>query len=220
MQLDLQNAEYYQIGFRDFVELKWNQAITNLEKIVAVDRNYAGGNARILLAESYFLLGDQYFSAGFYQDALNNLEQAELLTWEDRNNNLMRFFETQILIVHTLGELEEYENAVSYYRYASNEINLYGKLNSQSTLFTKFLEANDLFAAENLEAAYETFREVLENVDGVFATQEIEIEQNRVLAFLAEENQSTVNAILEASDLPKTMTVKRRQVLIIPSLQR
>ena len=49
LQLDVQNAEYYQIAFNDFLDMDWRKAITNLEIIIQVDKNFAGGNARILL---------------------------------------------------------------------------------------------------------------------------------------------------------------------------
>lgn len=219
LQLELQNAEYYQIAFNDFIEMKWTQAKINLEKIVEVDLNYAGGNAKILLLESYYLLGEQYFSAGFYQDAILNLEQAELLIWEERNENLMRFFSTQILIGNAFGELGDYENAVSYYRYATNAINIYSKLLGNANLTTKYLEANDYFAGENFEAAYVSYKEVIDNIEVVYSTKEIEIEETIVLAFFAHDHESTVESILKANDLQGNMTVKRGLILIVPSLQ-
>ena len=218
LQLDLQNVEYYQIAFNDFLDMNWRQAITNFEKIIEVDPNFADGNAKVMLFESYYLLGEQYYSAGFFQDALSNLEKAELLIWEDRNDNLIRLFLTEVLIGKTLGAMEEYENAVSYFRYATNMINVYGRLIGNVNLSNRYLEANDLFAAENYQAAFDTYNILLDNIDSIYSMREIEVETSMVLALFADANRSTVKAIIVTNDLPKKMTIKRGQVVIVPSL--
>ena len=69
MQIDLNNAEYYQVAFQDFLDMNWASAITNLTKIMESDPNFAGGNTATLLYEAYSALGQQYYSAGFYSDA-------------------------------------------------------------------------------------------------------------------------------------------------------
>jgi tetratricopeptide (TPR) repeat protein len=218
LQLDLQNVEYYQIALKDFLDMDWRQAIINFEKIIEVDPNFANGNAKIILFESYYLLGDQYYSAGFYQDALTNLEKAELLIWENRNDNLIRLFLTEVLIGKSLGAMEDYENAVSYFRYATNAINAYARLIGNINLSNRYLEANDLFAAENYQAAFDTYIIVIDSIDSIYSMNEIEIESTMVLALFADENQSITKAILDANELPKKMTIKRGQVITVPSL--
>jgi len=57
---DLKNAEYYQLGFNNFINMNWEQAITNLDQLSPATSNYANGNASLLLFEAYYALGKQY----------------------------------------------------------------------------------------------------------------------------------------------------------------
>ena len=129
LQKDVKNVELYQVGFQDFINGDWIRAITNLSQLVDADTNFANGNAQVLLYEAYFELGQQYFSAGFYQDAINNLEQAEIVAWD--GDNRLRLFQVQILLGDTFMKTNDIENAVSYYVYALNAINMEDKLASR-----------------------------------------------------------------------------------------
>ena len=62
-----------------------------------------------------------------YQDARKNLEQAEILAWDD-TDNLMKLFQVQVLLGDTIGKMSDYENAVSYYKYALDAIKFSQKL--------------------------------------------------------------------------------------------
>ena len=119
LQSDLTNAKIYQAAFQDFLNQNWSRVISNLENIVENDPGFAGDKIPTMLFESYNALGQQYDAAGFYQDAIINYEQAELVVWED-TENLMRMFQVQLNLGETYGKLADYENAVSYYLYAFN----------------------------------------------------------------------------------------------------
>ena len=215
LQLDIENAEYYQIGFQNFIEMNWPQAISSLSKVVAVDSNYANGNAKVLLYEAYYALGKQYYSAGFYQDAINQLEQAEILIWED-NNNLMRLFQVQVLLGDNFGKLGDYKNATSYYQYALNAINATGKLDNNPEKTTLLNEVTYWVAVENYKTAYETLQEVLTDKSLFYTMTEVEIEDGACLAFFASENYSTVEAIINANNLSKTMVITFGRLLTVP----
>ena len=136
LMLDQKNAEYYQMAFRSFIEMDWVSAISNLDQILAVDANYANGNAKILLYEAYLAQGKQYNSLSLFQDARKNFEQAEILAWDD-TNNLMKLFQVQVLLGDTIGKMNDYENAVSYYKYALDAIKFSQKLTKVSRIFQK-----------------------------------------------------------------------------------
>ncbi len=213
--LDVENAEYYQIGFQNFIEMNWPQAISNLGKAVAVDSNYASGNAKVLLYEAYYALGKQYYAAGFYLDAISQLEQAELLIWED-NNNLMRLFQVQVLLGDNFGKLGDYKNATSYYQYALNAIDAPGKLENHPELLTLLNEVVYWVAGENYKTAFETLQEVLADESIFYTSVEVEIEDGVCLAFFASENLSTIEAITEANNLSKTMVITFGRVMTVP----
>ena len=217
LQLDLENAEYYQIGFQYFIEMDWQQAISNLSKVVAVDSNYASGNAKILLYEAYYALGKQYFSAGFFQDAISQLEQAEILIWED-NNNLTRLFQVQVLLGDNFGELGDYKNATSYYQYALNAIDASGKLGNHPELVTLLNEVVYWVAVDNFKTAFDTLQEVLADKSIFYTSVEVEIEDGVCLAFFASENFSTIEAIIEANNLSRTMVITFGRLLNVPMI--
>ncbi len=113
-QIDLANAEAYQLAFTNFVNQDWIHSVEYLETVYAGNPNFANGNAGVLLYEAYFALGLQYYDANFNQDALKYFEQAEILAWDDTANPA-KLFQAQTYIGHTLGKIGEYEKAVSYY---------------------------------------------------------------------------------------------------------
>jgi len=217
LQRDLQNAERYQVAFKNFIEMEWVSAISNLEQLLSVDPNYADGNASTLLFEAYYALGKQYYSARLFQDALNNFEQAEILTFDNRDN-LMRLFQVQIKIGDTLGELNDYENAVSYYQFALNAIDFQQKVANLSNLAVQYSQANDFETNSNFESSFELFQELLADSDVIFSISEIEIGEGVCLALFASEYQSTMEAIIEANDLPRNMVITFGQTLKVPMI--
>jgi len=215
---DLILAEYYQIAYKNFIGMNWEQALSNLNQIASVDSNYANGNASLLLYEVYYALGKQYYSVGLYLDTINKLEQAEILAWYD-SGNLIKLFQVQVFLGDAMGKLNDYENAVSYYRYALNAIQVNKRLTNSPAIATKLAEANVLATYGNYEDAFEAFQEVLKDIDVVYSTSEIEISDGANIAFFAYENLSTVDAILEANNLPMSMAITLGRTLKVPMIE-
>lgn len=219
LQLDLQNAEYYQIGLQNFINMNWAPAVTNFNQVLAADSNYANGNANVLLFEAYYALGKQYYSAGIYQDALNNLEQAEILAWDD-DDNLMKLFQVQVLLGDTLGKMGDYQNAVSYYQYGLNAIRVVPRLTNHPAIASIFDEAEYLAANGNYENAFAAFQEVLKDFDVVYSISELEISDGVILALFANENLSTTEAVIEANNLPREMIITFGRKLNVPMFEK
>jgi tetratricopeptide (TPR) repeat protein len=219
LQLDLKNAEAYQIAFQYFVEMNWLPAIINFDQILSADPNFANGNASLLLFEAYYSLGKQNYSAGNYQDARTNLGQAEILAWED-SENLMKLFQVQVLLGDTVGNMEDYQTAVSYYQSALEAIDVVPRLIDLPVINAKLSEAIDLAANGNYTDALITYQEVLQDIDVVYTLSEIEINDGVCLAFFASEHLSTVDAVLEANNLPKTMVITLGRKLKVPMLEK
>ena len=215
--LDQKNAEYYQMAFRSFIEMDWVSAISSLDQILAVDENYANGNAKILLYEAYYAQGKQYNSLSLYQDARKNLEQAEILAWDD-TDNVMKLFQVQKLLGDTIGKMSDYENAVSYYKFALEAIKFSQKITKFPALANKYYEANNMLALRKFEESFAAFQEVLKGIDAVYTISEMEISDGSCLAFFANENLSTVDAIIEANNLPKSMVVAFGRKLAVPKI--
>jgi len=218
LQQNLQNTESYKIGFQSFIDLEWESAIASLEQIITTDLNFANGKAYALLYEAYYYLGKQYDSAGLYIDAIRNYEQAEIMAWEDTDNQL-KLFQVQIAIGNALGKIEDYENAVSYYEYALNAIQFAERLEDQPVISERFTEATALLAEANYEDAYLAFQDVLSDIDFIYTISEVRIGDGVCLAIFASENQSTLDAVIDANDLTNTMVIRYGRTLQVPSIQ-
>ncbi len=219
LQLDLKNAQYYQTSFQNFVDMDWVSSINNLKQIVSADPNYADGNARQLLYEAYYALGKQYFSQSFYLDARTNLEQAEILAWDD-SENLMKLFQVQVLLGDVIGTMNDYQNAVSYYKYALEVIKLPQNIAKYPALEPKYKEANDWLTAGNFKNSFAAFQEVLQGVDVAFLNSEFEIRDGACLALFAAESVSTMDAIIEANNLPHIVVIAFGRKLKVPSIEK
>ncbi len=219
LKLDQKNAEYYLTAFQKFIEMNWVESITNLNLILSEDSNYANGNAKLLLYEAYYALGKRYNSLSLYLDARKNLEQAEILAWDD-TNNLMKLFQVQVLLGDTFGKMNDYKNAVSYDKYALKAINASQKFAKIPDIAAKYDEANNLAAMGKFENSYAAFQEVLKDIHFVFSISEIEIKNGTCLAFFANENLSTVDAVLDANNLPRSMVVTFERKLNVPKIEK
>lgn len=221
LQADLTNAEIYKIGFQYFVAMEWAEAVTKFDIIVSSDKNFAAGNASALLYEAYYALGQQYFNAGLYIDARNYLEQAEILAWSDGDNSL-KLFQVQVLLGDTIGKLEDFMNAVSYYKYALDAIKAQNILLYELydiDLYNKYSDAYMLAGIFSYRAAFTKFQELFEEVEFVNTISEIEIGSGVCLALFASDNLSTLEAVMKANDLPKNMIIPFKKVLSVPSIQ-
>ena len=218
LQVETTIAGYYQAAFQDFLDKDWVSSITNLKKVMESDPSFAGGNTAILLYEAYSALGQQYFSAGFYSDALNNFEQAEIIAWDD-NENVLKLFQVQLFIGDTYGVLGDYQNAVSYYLYALNSIDITSRV--EMTAVNTFVEQATYWnAIGDYNSAYTALQEALQKIGPLYETSQEAIADGACLAFFAEEYHSTINAILEANDLPQNMVINFGRLLTVPSIQK
>jgi tetratricopeptide (TPR) repeat protein len=218
LSLDLKNAEYYQIAYKNFIRMNWEQVIDILNQIPSANSNYANENASELLFNAYYELGKQYSSVGLYLDAINNFEQAEILAWPD-SGNLIKLFQVQVILGDMYGKLKDYENAVSYYQYALNAIQVNKRLKNFPAITTKLAEANFSAVYGNYEDGFKAFQEVLRDIDGIYSESEIEISDGVCLAFFASENLSTVDAILTANNLPISMVMTLGRKLKVPMIE-
>lgn len=217
LQNDLSNAQLYQIGFQNFVQLNWNPAIENLSRLIESDRGYANGNAALLLYDAYVSRGNQNYSVGLYLDARTNYEQAEILAWEDAKNP-MKLFQVEYLLGNTIGKVGDFTNANTYYQYSLKPDYIYALLVKNQDFYSLLPTSDNAASPANPEATYQSYFEAFSNVQQLYASQKIEIKDGECLTFFAELNKSTVYAIQTANKLSKNVTVTFGQELIVPTL--
>lgn len=218
LQTDKRNAESYQIAFQYYLDMNWGSAITNLNQLITIDQNYANGNAAILLYEAYYALGSQYNSVGLYQDARNNLEQAEILAYDEKDN-LLKLFQVQMLLGDTIGKSPDYKNGVSYYQFALTSINIYNRLEKFPDLADMVFNAETLATAGSYKEAWDIYQKLQQEISRIYTIKEIEVEDGTSLAFFADDNHSTSAAIITANDLPQSAIITFGRTIKVPSIE-
>ena len=216
---ELSNAQLYQICLQNFVNMDWGSAIDNLTRLVTADKNYADGKANILLYEVHAARGRQYYSVGLYLDARRNFEAAEIIAWEQPDNPF-KLFDIQTWLGATLGKVEDYANAISYYKYAFDSINIYPHLGVNSNFAQLFYSAEAEATAENNRLAYEKYAEAMTHIADVYTMTGIKVSDGACLAFFADDNKSTISAIQIINHLSKNVTVTFSQDLQVPTITK
>jgi len=219
LQAEFNNANSYRVALDSFIDMDWAQAVTNAETVVSANKDFAGGNASALLYEAYYALGKRNYNSGLYLDAREILEKAEILAWANGDNRL-KIFQVQVLLGDSIGKVEDYENAVSYYQYALNAINYQEKIATRSDLLNQYRGAEQLAAAGDYKAAFTTFQDLLGQIDKIYTISEIEVGSGVCLALFANENLSTLDAVIKANELPANMVISFGRVLSVPSIQK
>ena len=125
-----------------------------------------------------------------------------------------------MLLGDSIGKVEDYENAVSYYQYALNAINYQEKIASRSDLINQYSSAEQLAAAGDYKSAFTAYQDVIGQIDTIYTISEVEVDSGVCLALFANENLSTLDAILKANDLPTNMVISFGRVLRVPSIQK
>jgi len=133
------------MAFQDYLQMDWSSAIKTLLQLSALDKNYANGRANELLYESYVGRGNQYFSTGLYLDARKDYEAAETLAWEMGTNNSVRVFMVELALGKTLGQLRDYQNAASYFKYAVESVSYATRASANSNLVNNLASAGSLY---------------------------------------------------------------------------
>jgi len=217
LQQDLKNAQLYQVAFQNVIELNWSQAINNLSQLTAVDPNFANGNARQLLYEAYYSLGKQYLAVGLYPDARSNLEQAEILAFDAGNK--LQLFQVQTALGETIAKTGDFQNAATYYQYAFNRVNVYGKVPITSDLYALVSEAEAQFTEGNYQRAVESYQQAGKLIGQIYKIKTITAPDGATLPFFAADHQSSTEAIIAANNLPQSMTITFGRDLQVPVIE-
>ncbi len=217
LQQDLRNAELYQVAFRYYTDMNWGLVIEKLKQLLASDSDYANGNARVLLYEAYYALGRQYYAVGVYEDARSNLEEAEILAYENGFNKL-KLFQVQMLLGDTIARMGDSANAISYYQYALNSINANSRASGDADLSAQLIEAEELAASGFTREAAASYYQIHQIISRIYTIKEVEAVDGTCLAFFADQNASTSEAIINANGLPQSTVITFGRKIKVPTL--
>jgi tetratricopeptide (TPR) repeat protein len=218
LQGDLQNAEAYRDGFQSFVAMNWEPAIQNFNLILSSESGFLQGQARILLYESYYGLGKQYASNGQYGDAFTALEEAETLAFGD-SDNLLKLFQVRVLIGDVFWQSGEPASAFSAYQTAFENIDINRRLEEFPETQRDYVEAINFAQNELFENAYENVQAVFDNIDVIYTYAEVTVSNSASLVFIANNNNSTIDAINQANGLPNDVVITFGGTLQVPMIE-
>jgi len=91
-------------------------------------------------------------------------------------------------------------------------------LEKHPTITVNISQANDLAINGNYQEAFIAYQEALKDINIIYTISEREIHDGVCLAFFANDNLSTVDAVLSANDLPMTMVITFGRNLKVPML--
>lgn len=218
LQSDLQNAQLYRDGFQSFTAMNWEPAIQNFNQILSSESGFLQDHARVLLYESYYGLGRQFTSSGQYEDALTALESAE--TFATANpNNLMKLFQVRLLIGDVYWQSGDPDAAFSVYQNAFENIEINRRLEGFPEIQRNYVEAINFAQNELFDNAYENIQSVFNNIDAIYTFSEVTVTNGASLVFIANNNNSTINAINQANGLPYDVVVTFGGTLQVPTIE-
>lgn len=216
IQLELKKLTYYQAGFSYFAGMNWASAIEQLSSLTKIDPNYANGFAMQLLYEAYIARGNAYYDSGFYLDARNQFEAAESLSWDLQDK--MNLFMVELDLAKTLGKLESYKDAASYYKYAVEAVDYFTRGSASPSFVNNLVSAITMYSDGQFEDSYKLFETTLEDKPFLFTESEFKAQKGMNIAIIAAENKSSVEAIAERNGLAQQTTITEDQTLFIPTL--
>ena len=216
-KVETEKARKYLESLQYFNDEKWDLAITGFEELAKFDSTFPNSLASVRLYEAYVAKGDRYFRGGFYMDARIAYENAELLAWQVPDNP-MRLFTVQVRLGDTLGKLDNYKDAVSYYLYALKTIDAKGRLLSKSLFLSSIQKAEELNSTQKYYDAYLILLGSFKDMNELFEFQTVDAKTGDNLVYLANEYHSTINEILANNKISGPMITTTQQ-LIIPYIK-
>jgi tetratricopeptide (TPR) repeat protein len=208
----------YLQALNDFRSSLWDQVISNLEFIYSFDKDYASGTARQTLYDVFIIRGGNYLATGEYELALDDFRRAVELAQDDPEGGTLRTYEAQLKVALTLGLLFDYEGAVLMYQTAVETGDLRSRFGDTDPAFVSSLDSAEALALEDtFRLAYIRYRDLFNQNELVYSDFVLHtVGEGDYLSKLANQYNSSIQAIALANDLADPNRVIIGQVLIIP----
>lgn len=214
---EIANITLYIDAVDDFMNKRWEDAITGLQAILRVDENYAEGFPKYLLYEAYILRGDIFFTYGENTSAIENYELAAIIAYGDSGNTL-RLFETQVKSAMALQRLDSIQEATSYLHSAMLLVNYADKISDNAELTQTLNEAEFAYQGNNFWPAYNAYELVLEESNLIYEVETLEVDRGDSIPLIAFDYGSSINSIIEFNDLGDSLSIRNPTELLIPVL--
>ncbi|HEY5729189.1 MAG TPA: LysM peptidoglycan-binding domain-containing protein [Anaerolineales bacterium] len=219
IQLQRRLAQLFVEAQDDFDKNRYDEVIEKLEGVITEEPEYASGTARQTLFEAYLARGDARMLGGDYEPAQTDFQRAVVLAEQGENTNL-RLFQAQIRIAESMGAQLLYEDAVLLYRSAIDSANLSdADLKQRPELISKLKQADGYVQIRSYRSAFRIYRDQARKILFIFPKVSHVVRAGEYLTSLANQYNTTVEAILQANNLGSTKKVTTGQELVIPVLE-
>jgi tetratricopeptide (TPR) repeat protein len=214
LQIDLFNR--YKTGLNSFLKGQYEQAAQNLEVLFQRDNGYAGGGAAYLLYECYFAIGQDWLNKGRFGEALGEFQRSEIMALKYPEKSLP-ILQSREMVAHTLGKLGSYEDAALQYSNLVDNFNLLALAEeSAPELHEALLSASEEMADNKYREAYLAYEKAMEKISLIFDFDSTLAAGGESIPALAFQFNSTIQAIIEANNLPSQYIIANDGVYLIP----
>jgi tetratricopeptide (TPR) repeat protein len=221
LKTETDNAQIFQNAVTAFNTNDLTHALDQLSILSSSDSNYGNGKVKQLLFEANFARGKQYFDLGIYMDARVNFEAAENLAF-GQTSNALQLYQVQLNLGYTLGKLRSYKDAASYFKYALNAIDINSRIADYPQFAGPLKTAESDFVAQKFLDAYNLYVDTIQAMAAVgipYTIKNMDAPVGSNLAFIANANSSTITAIQEKNNLPKTLVLNSEKKLLVPYIK-
>lgn len=217
LQYDL--AKSFLLGMENVALGLWEEAIESLEFIYSNNEEYAAGTARQLLYEAHSSLGQNWLVENEYSLALAEFEIAQDIALDDPGA-LLRLYESHVNVAHTLGQLELYSEASSFYFSAVFVSNVKGNTAPEAVdIINTIYEAEISSFNGDYQRAYQQYGEALAQAELNYDFVDYVIQSGDYLAQIARRYFSTLTAIRDNNTFDDTGEIFLGQRLILPVIR-
>ena len=122
-------------------------------------------------------------------------------------------------LARTIGQIGDFKNAASYYKYAVESINYATRAVQSPSFVTDLTSAITMYNDGQYEDSYNLFTTILEQKKALFTESQVQVKKGMNVGIIAAVNNSSIQAITERNDLAQQTTITEDQTLIIPSMQ-
>ncbi len=216
IEKEIANAQLFMTGYDDFINRRWDSAISGLEQLERTSQDYANGMAGYLLYEAYMARGDTLASFSDYAGARDDYGVAETYAWGE-GRSALQLFQVEIRLAYVLRRLSLYEESTEYYRYAFELVDFYYQIPSdKATLISTLDEADYAYSRRDYWNASRLYEAAVEEVAVIYAYETVEALRGDSLVQLAYDYGSTIDAIRAANGLGDAITLRADQELEVP----
>jgi tetratricopeptide (TPR) repeat protein len=214
LQKDLFNR--YKSGLESFFKGQYEQAANSLEFLYQRESDYAGGGAAYLLYESYFAVGKDWLEKGRFGEALGEFQRSEIMALKNPDNSLP-ILQSREMVAHTLGKLGSYEDAAYHYSYLIESFNVFALAEeSIPELHEALLSAAEEMEENKFREAYLAYEKAMGNISAILDVDSTLAVSGDSIPSIAFQFNSTIQAIIEANNLPNQYIITDDGVYLIP----